>query len=393
MNKITKVLIGAVLIGACVYTYNIVGSKSEKVPSNVEVSQKDFLETLHERVAIIKKHKDKLKDTIVIVEGPDGYKEIVSGEGITEQSQFFIGSISKQFTAVLMLKALSEKNKGNLGEIKTDLHKPLSELLKDTDLLKKLKNVPEQFKNKKQENWLDQVTLHDLLCHTSGLKTFYKSEKNFIKNFGIEQFWDSSVKIDHIELIKSIELKQQNDVKKYEYSNTNYIFVAKIIEQLTNKDFIKYLDEKILTPLKLKNTLLPKNGNFKEVKDNINLPNLILNTYDPLVADVSLHFSAGAMISTIEDLMIWEKALHSGKILNKDLYELMICKHANIDENSNYGYGIFLRSSDNLGKSIAHPGNLFYYQSLEEYFPETQTYVISLSANLIVGEMIKDTLS
>jgi len=93
-----------------------------------------------------------MENSIVVVEGQN-YRKVVAGDKIsrkskkefvfeenriTDQSQFFIASISKQFTAVLLLRVLSEKY--DIETVKTKLHEPLGAFLKDTALLTKLQD-------------------------------------------------------------------------------------------------------------------------------------------------------------------------------------------------------------------------------------------------------------
>ena len=370
-NRFFKAIIGAAIL--CV-------SINESFSS-------DTLITLKERVAIVRKHQNKLKDSIVVVEGPNGYKEVVAGKGITEQSQFFIGSISKQFTAVLILKALSEKNKGNLEAIKADLHKPLSKLLKGTSLLKKLQNVPEKFKDRKPKDWLDQVTLHDLLCHTSGLGSCTNS-KNMKKYFGSKpKNWPH--KIDSIQLIQCVDFKKQ-DVKKHDYCNTNFTLIAEIIEQLTGEDFSLYLRDKILKPFGLKDTVNSEEGHFNEFKERFK--NLIVKNSKSSWIDLSFCKGTCSLISSAKDLMNWTKALHSGKVLDKDLYELMVAPQIVVGKNHNYGYGIGIADSINFGKMIFHDGDMDYYRSSVSYHPIQGFYIVALSTAFRSENMILKTI-
>lgn len=333
--------------------------------------------TFNERIDIVKKYKNKLKECIVIIEGSD-YKEVIAGDGITEQSQFCIGSISKQFTAILVLKALEKKNAGDIKKINEDLHRPLIELLKDTKLLHNLQNVSEKFKNRKTKDWLDHITLHDLLCHTSGIGNY--SGKYFVKNFGLEAAFESKP-YDHIELIQSAEFKKPQE-KKHDYSNTNYLLLAKIVEQLTGEDFIDYLNDQIIKRLDLKNTIHPRSGNFEEAKEEYKISNLIINSYDILHEDLHNPMGAGGIISNGEDLIKWMKALHHDReFLNKDLYNLMISPHIEIDKKGDYyGYGIRLSNSKTLGKRIGHTGSIGLYENRAVYFPEKEIYLAILTA-------------
>ena len=391
MKKFSKLIFGAVLC-CCVGAINIAvqDALAEKV-SKVQIADKE-LNLFKERVVITKGElKENLKDSIVLVESPKfSYKDEIAWKGITDQTQFFIASVSKQFTAVLMLKALSEKNNGDLEKIKEDLHRPLSELLKGTDLLKKLQDVPGRFKGRKPSNWLDQISLHELLSHTSGLENYtkkYASMINIFKDFG---FYSNSA--DIIKIIHAVKFKKQTE-KKFDYCDTNYAIIAKIIEQITGKDFIYYLNEKIIKPLGLKNTFEPKEGAFKEIKDKLKLTNLVLDEADSSMVDVKVLVGVGGIISTAQDMMKWTKALHTkGFVLPDELYELMTTPYIKKDEGNSAGYGIDVENSMYFKKILSRIGGMGHYRSIVAYIPEQELYIVVLSDNRELRPLIKSSL-
>ena len=391
MNKFSKLIL-RVTFACCIASspITIQDAFAEQV-CKVQITD-DGLNLFKERVGITKGElKEKLKDSIVLVESPKfAYRGEIAWKGITEQTQFFIASVSKQFTAVLMLKALSEKNNGDLEKIKEDLHKPLNELLKGTALLAKLQDVPGRFKGRKPVDWLDQISLHDLLTHTSGLENYtkkYASVINIFKDFG---FCSSSA--DIIKIIHAVKFKKQTE-KKFDYCDTNYAIIAKIIEQITGKDFIYYLNEKIIKPLGLKNTFEPKEGTFKEIKEKLKLTNLVLDEADSSMVDVKVLVGVGGIISTAQDMMKWTKALHTkGLVLPEELYALMTTPYIKKDERNSAGYGIDVENSMYFKKMFSRIGGMGHYRSIVAYIPEQDLYIVMLSDNRELRPIIKSSL-
>jgi len=219
------------------------------------------------------------------------------------------------------------------------------------------------------------------LTHTSGLEDYLNSEKNVRDNFGLEFMWEQQ-KLDPIEVIQGVKFKDQGEKKEYAYSNTGYIFLAKIIEQLSKQPFTAYLEQQIITPLNLENTLPPTEGNFKQAKETHKLENLVINPSDILADNVANSIGDGGIISTAEDMIKWTKALHENRdFLSKDLYELMIGQHTRTGDYGYYGYGLCIEPSAKFGTQISHNGNMGSYSSCVSYFPDQKICEVIFTTN------------
>ena len=247
-------------------------------------------------------------------------------------TKFRIGSITKQFTATLILQLVEE------GKLKLDgkLTDYLTDYRKDTG---------------------DRVTIHHLLNHTSGIPS-YTSRPDFRT-----AIMRNPYKItDFVKQLTSGDLEFEPG-SKFSYNNSGYVLLGAIIEKVTGKSYETVLTERILKPLGMTNSgydstspLLPKraSGYEKRPSGYVNAPYL----------DMSLPYAAGSIYSTVEDLYKWDQALHEGKILSAESRKLMFTPGL-----SNYGYGIRI-TAETIGKSelktkiIGHGGGINGFNSL-----------------------------
>jgi CubicO group peptidase (beta-lactamase class C family) len=215
-----------------------------------------------------------------------------SGTTINSKTKFKIASITKTFTAVLILQ-LYEQGKLDLNA-----------------------TIGRYFPNYKGEA-KDKVTIKNLLTYSSGIP-------NCEGNTGI-LVYQSPISTDDF-IIKYCSGKLEFEPgKQFSYNNGDYIILGKIIEQLTGKSFVQNLQENILLPLSMDNT------NMLATKDivsrlaltyNIDDSTKVFYNDDPMY--IENYFSAGAMYSTAEDLLKFDNALFNFKLLNKKTVELML---------------------------------------------------------------------
>lgn len=238
--------------------------------------------------------------------------------------QFVIGSISKQFTAVLLLKEYEE------GRVHLDapIHKYLPELTK---------------------SWADTITVDQLLTHMHGISA----------------------------LDKPLDFKPGT---RYAYSQIGYDLLAKIIEKTSGKSFAD-LSAALFKKCKMYNTFHPDVKQYKNlVKGYTELESGKLAVENTTFQN---YVAAGSFISTAHDLLLWNKCLHEGKVLSQKTYQLMISKKPDAVRNHpifgkvQYGYGITHDTKDGilqLGQTGFAPG----FISMDFYFPNTKTSVIAL---------------
>ena len=198
--------------------------------------------------------------------------------------KFRLGSLTKQFTATLIL-LLQQDGKLNIAD-------PVSKYLPDAP-----------------KAW-EKVTLANLLGHTSGIPNFTD-----IKEFGA---WSANPRTVEEELafFRDRPLDFEPGAK-FDYSNSNFEVLGAVIEKVSGKKYVEMLHERILDPVGMKDTGLDD--------DELVLPKRAQG-YHPgkggiVVArseSMSVPWAAGSMYSTTGDLLKWEQALFGGKVLNAD---------------------------------------------------------------------------
>lgn len=226
-------------------------------------------------------------------------------------TKFMLGSLSKQFTAMLILQ-LVEKEKIQLDHTISDY----------------LPYYPQKTGKK--------ITIHQLLNHTSGIPDFMNlpdfDEKYAHKNFTTQELLDN---------FNNLELDFDPGTN-FNYSNSGYNVLAAIIEQATGKTYGEVLEEFITKPLDMKDTGYAQSFTV--------VPNLAeayrwapLEDYiHPSYFDNSISKGSGGIHSTVEDLFKWDQALYTNKISSDTLRTKMIQPNE-----SGYGYGFWIYEWEN----------------------------------------------
>lgn len=269
---------------------------------------------------------------------------------VTTETKFRIGSVTKQFTGAAILK-LQEAGK-----------------LKVTDTLSKyLPDFPRA----------NEVTLHHLLTHTSGIHS-YTNEPDFMKSAPVE--------VKPEELIREIEKDtfDFNPGEKWSYNNSGFVILGYIIEKVSGQSFGDYLATQFFRPLAMPNT-------------GVHASNLILaheatgyawdngKWQKALNWDMTRHGGAGALYSTIGDLYRWNEAVFNGQALSEASLTAAFTPVALNDGNTRvmgtagYGYGWSLGEFRGL-KEIQHGGGLHGFGTFLTRFPE-QNFTVAVVMN------------
>jgi teichoic acid D-alanine hydrolase len=274
--------------------------------------------------------KDKNFNGTVLI-ATDGKIDFISGTGladrqsnskITSNSKFKIASITKTFTAVLILKLYEQ------GKI--DLNATIG------------KYFPE-YKGVGR----DKVTIHQLLTYSSGISN--QSEKGGMLPY------QSSLSLDEFTNKYCSGNLEFEPGSKSVYANTEYIILGKIIENITGKPFAKVLQEQILSPLKMKNSGMANSeksvsGIVKSYTQDE--ATKTFNADEPYL--IENYFASGAMYSTAEDLLKFDTAIFKNKILQPKTTEKMLKFYPELGYTA---YGIW--GSDGYGTFAEK----FYYRT------------------------------
>lgn len=258
-------------------------------------------------------------------------------------SKYRIGSISKTYTAVMIMQ-LAEAKKLSL----------------DDKLSKYFNQIPNA----------DKINIRQLLNHQSGLY-----------NFTNDLQWRSQyTPVSKQEMLAAFA-KDTPDFEpgtKTEYSNTNYMLLGYIIEQVTGKRFNDNLQELICKKLGFKTTSLPKGGT--DINKNEAFSFLLQDdqTWERIEEiHVSASDGAGGIIANTEEVNRFFEALLQHKLLTVASVQQMLPIHGvnTITPINSYGYGIETVpfGDDHIG--YGHSGHIDGFSTMCGYFPEEQLSV------------------
>ncbi len=254
-----------------------------------------------------------------------GFSDVENHAKATENSKYRIGSISKSFTAILILKAVEDQ--------KTDLNQTIDKWFPS------IKNA-------------EKITVKQLLSHRSGIHNF-TNDKDYLT-------WHTQPKTER-EMV-GIITKAGSDFEpdsKADYSNSNFVLLSYILEKTFAKPYSEILQEYIVKPTGLTNTYVFGKTNTSECK-----------SYSYTGAwkvqpetDFSIPLGAGAIASTPGDLTKFADALFSGKLLKPESLEMM----KTIKEG--YGMGLFqIPFYTSIG--YGHTGGIDGFSSVYSHFPD-----------------------
>ena len=307
--------------------------------------------------------------------------EEIASPDIKKWPQFMIASVSKQFFAVALLKALYESSSHKtedlkIADVKKQLHFPISRFLPHNASIWD-GNMPA---------WAQEVSLHHLLTHTSGIPNGTDTEEYWNLTDSGKYWYETYHPAKEIIKLTSDYPVLFSPGAKYAYCNTGYVLIAEILETITSLPASIYMQQKLFEPIGLYSTASRAQGRWEELKQDPQLSRLVVPfKYDPRgkqievypllhSEDISVAKGAGSLVSTSRDLLKWNQSLHKDKtVLPKELYGLLITP--NID---NYGYGIMVENTD-IGTVLWHGGSIGAYRTLFSYIPEHDLTIIILS--------------
>lgn len=255
-----------------------------------------------------------------------GFDDLATSKKSSINTKYRIGSISKTFTASLVFKAI-EENKININQT-IDKYFPT-------------------VKNAKT------ITINNLLNHRSGIHDF-TNDPDYLKWNTMPQ---SRAKM--IDRIAAGDVVFEPDTKG-QYSNSNYILLSFVLEDIYKKSYGEILNLKIIKPLKLKNTYL---GGKISLENNESYSYTFAGKWEKeSETDMSIPLGAGAIVSNPTDLNIFMESLFAGKIVSiKNLTLMKTIK-------DKFGMGI-LEFPYFERKSYGHTGGIDGFRSVVSYFP------------------------
>ncbi len=283
-----------------------------------------------------------------------GYREFADQIPLQTSDIFELASVSKQFTAMVIMML---KEKG---------------LLNYDDSVSKYLEIP--YKG---------ITIRNLLTHTSGLPDYQDV---------MDKYWDKSkvaANPDCIEYLnKYAPSKHFEPGEKYEYSNTGYMLLASIAEKASGEDFIDMCRKWIFRKLKMKSTDI-RTLEEKKATKNFAIGHIYVEERNKYVRADSFPSSnytiwlgnrkgPGRISSTTADLLKWDKALYTEKLIKQStLQNAFTPMKLNDGTISNYGFGWELRNDPSFGKVVQHNGdNPGYKTQIIRYIDKKKTIIL-----------------
>ena len=275
-----------------------------------------------------------------------GYASLELGVPLTTGSVFYMGSVSKQFTAASVVLAAEQ---GYLS-LDDDIHKYLPEL----------------------PDYGHPVTLRQMLHQTSGFRDLF----DLISLSGLDP-----KEIESADILKLIaRQKALNNVPGAEwiYSNSNYFLLAEVIQRATKKSLAQFAAENIFQPLRMGHTLFYDDNTLV-------VPNRVA-AYDQgkngnFLVDWSTTYQlvgGGGLMSNLDDMLLWDRNFDANK-LGKGTMLKELESHGVLNDGNRINYAMGLALGDYHGlPTIEHGGALFGYRSEFLRFPQQRFSVIVL---------------
>ncbi len=263
----------------------------------------------------------------------------------TPHTRFYLGSTTKQFTAMAIL-ILQQQGKLNVHD----------------SICMYISPCP--------QTW-QPVTIHEILTHTSGIS-------GAITDSSLSQAspkaWVSSLRAFAL---------TSNPGSQFSYCNVCYQLLGYVVERASGKSYSDFLQQAIFDPLQMKNTGF--NPHYASTPDHADGYDAWQDANDlsawNLSPEWTFLFGAGLLYSTVEDMYLWDQVLmHPTFVSQKTLSEAFTPYTASQYAGSKYGYGWFLAQSPVPGhRLIWHDGKIPGFRTYNAFYPQDGVTLVVLS--------------
>ncbi|MFD2908943.1 serine hydrolase domain-containing protein [Flavobacterium ardleyense] len=306
----------------------------------------DRLEKIDDLLLYLNQH-NKFMGSVTIREGENvvfnkayGFADVEKGIMADRLTRYKIGSISKTFTAVIIMQLIEERKLGL-----------------QTKLARFYPKIPNA----------EKISIEDLLHHRTGIVDYINQDTITHNNLYREHSKE--------EMIQKITAYQPlfEPGTKFEYSNSNYNLLGYIIETLTKKSYAENIQSRIVKKANLANTYYPKGKINSDNGESYSYSNNGSAWEQTAEWDNSIAYSAGALISTPADLTRFMHALFQGKLVNKKSLELMK------QLKDGFGKGL-VQFPFGERRFFGHTGGIENFRAVVGYYP-TEKLGVSLIVN------------
>ena len=308
--------------------------------SRIDASVLKMLDATHAPGAAIAVEKDG----VLVYTKAYGTTDAAGRTDITTQTQFEIGSITKQFTAAAIMQ-LAEAGKLKLSD-------------------KLAKYVPEYTAGK-------NVTIRQLLNQISGIPD-YTEVPSFLQAATTQPGSVAAI----LKLVQGKPLNFRPGTE-WQYSNTNYILLGRIVERASGQTYDAYLRKHVLDAAGMSNTVtIADEGALKDFPTGYNRHKGQFIAAPRFGAKWA--WSAGYLVSTVGDLIKWDDAFFGGKIVPmRDVALMTSPGHLRSGAATNYGFG-WLLDKENGHKRVWHNGGTFGFAAANMLYPDEHLTIVVL---------------
>ena len=257
----------------------------------------------------------------VVYRGAVGLADATWGVPNAPDTRFRVGSVTKQFTAALVLQLVEE------GLV--DLDAPVTTYVPD---------YPAESG--------DRVTVHHLLTHTSGIPSYTS-----LPDFG-DVVRDPFAPDSFLAVFQDLPLEFEPGAE-WRYNNSGYFLLGVIVEKVTGQPYAEALRERILAPLGMGRSAY---GGYAEVvpQEATGYVRAADGRRHAAYLDPSVPYAAGMLVSTVDDLKTWSDALWAGRVFRSpETLALMNAPHEAVPgTDGHYGYGVFSGTAEVGGREV-----------------------------------------
>ena len=274
-----------------------------------------------------------------------GFANLTTKEKATANHIYRLASVTKQFTAAAVMQLVDS------GKI--DLNEPITTYFPEFSA--------------EAEN----VTVTHLLQHTSGM-AIEGGLKRLVKMYP-KPANDKDANPEGSTIVFGFEAGSQ-----FQYSNVGYYMLGVIIEKVSGQRYADYLKEHIFEPVGMNDSGYgPSDYPTSQYARGYRLDGEEFK--DERKYDMSIPFAAGGLVSTVGDLVLWQRALISGEVVSPESYKRMRTTGVlNSGKRFNHGFGLFVGHDDGL-RAIKHAGKIMGFSSATAYYSQRDITLVVLT--------------
>lgn len=284
------------------------------------------------------------KDDTVLYRKAFGMANLELKVPMKPENVLHLASITKQFTSVAILMLMEQ--------CKLTLNDPLSKYIPD---------FPRG----------NEITIHNLLNHTSGIQSYTN-----LPEFRTKKRLDVTPE-EIIGIFKNLPL-EFNPNEKHAYSNSGYVLLGYIIEQLSGLRYGDFIQKNIFDRLGMQHShcaeayqIIPGRANGYQLYEG--------NFENPEYLSPSIIYAAGALMSTVDDLFLWNKAIAHNTLISENSKQVAFANYTLSDgTHDNYGYGWYINEIAGA-TTIEHPGGIDGFTASGIFVPGLNIYAVVLT--------------